>query len=339
MFSLFKKKSELEKLIDKEGLNEVAMGFACVISGKLQNYEIAYQYVLEELEAASMGNAEAMAYVRSCGIPASEYKGSLNNSRPEVDGPSGPQQTMIALCLELQANKDLMVRFRIKVLENIMREHEFGKYANDVDDNANDHYENTALESDVSIAKISVPPSSQPKRSHFYLMGLSGEGLAAPVHIHFDSFEPAFKFDQNAYLKLGKPSDGYGTFLVTISSPNFHPKGHTCRVSGVNYKLTRRGVVDSVIAHVEMVRDVDEEPIERVRVTLREDGSIIGLRETEMGYEEADLNDVWFSYGDTVFLNGDGCPFDEMNKPQPTQRQKLFMQDEENRRNCDFFGS
>ena len=85
--------------------------------------------------------------------------------------------------------------------------------------------------------KPNIDPSPQnPKKSYFYLMGLSGEELNTPIHIHFDSFESAFQIDPNAVLNPGKSFECFGTFLVTLFSPNFGPKGHTCRVAGVNHK-------------------------------------------------------------------------------------------------------
>ena len=101
-------------------------------------------------------------------------------------------------------------------------------------------------------------PPSPPKKSHFYLLGLSGEDLSITVHIHYDSFESAFEVAPNTALHPGRTFDFMGTFLVTIESPNFGPKGHTCRVSGINHKLSRRGVVDGVVAHVEMVQHIDD---------------------------------------------------------------------------------
>lgn len=176
-----------------------------------------------------------------------------------------------------------------------------------------------------SVSNKPTPPSDAPK-PHFYIRGISGEVLNTPIHIHFDSFRPALKVDQKALLSPGSAFDYLGTFLVTQISPNSRPKGLTCRVSGVNHKLSRRGMVDGIIAHVEMVRDVGEGPIERVYVNLHEDGSTSGITEISDGCEEVNLEEVDFSYGDTVFLDGDGNPFDDMNKPQPTERQKLFRQ-------------
>jgi hypothetical protein len=171
--------------------------------------------------------------------------------------------------------------------------------------------------------EVETPPDS--RKSHMYLRGLDGEKLTTPIHIHYDSFKSAFKAAPNAPLNPGNAFDFIGTFLVTISSPNFGPKGHTNRVSGLNYRLSRRGVVDGVVAHVEMVLDTYDKPLEGVLVGLREDGSVVALGDALNGDEPVNLDNVWFSFGDTVFLDGNGEPCDDMNRPQPLPRQQEFM--------------
>ena len=65
------------------------------------------------------------------------------------------------------------------------------------------------------------------KKNHFYLRDASKEGLNQPIHIHFNSYEP--------FVKMGnKTLPNPCTFLVTVDSPEFSPRGHTCRVSGIS---------------------------------------------------------------------------------------------------------
>lgn len=127
---MFKEKhnSDLEKLIEKDGIEYVAKMFSEIILRKLPTTEIAYQFILEEIEAASQGNDTAINFSKNSGISPHEYKGSLNNSRPEVDGPDGPQQSLIGICSQLMSNTDLMVELRIRVDDNIMKSLSFGKY-------------------------------------------------------------------------------------------------------------------------------------------------------------------------------------------------------------------
>lgn len=131
MFGMFnkKQKSELETLIERDGIDFAAKRCCEIISLKLPTSEIAYQFVLEELEAASQGSDAAVDFARNSGISPREYKGSMSNSMPEVDGPAGPQQLILALCMQLQPNADLVVKFRTLVVDKIMQQFSLGKYS------------------------------------------------------------------------------------------------------------------------------------------------------------------------------------------------------------------
>ncbi|SRR5690554_6797503 len=130
MFKMFKKnqKSDLEKHIEKDGIEYAAKRFSENIVRKLPTTEIAYQFILEEIEAASQGNLTAMNFARNSGISSNEYKGSMSTSCAEVDGPDGPQQALLAIYMQLMSNPDLMVKLRTMITDNIMKEYSFGKY-------------------------------------------------------------------------------------------------------------------------------------------------------------------------------------------------------------------
>jgi len=132
MFGMFKKnkkiESELERLIKRDGIDDAAKGCAFVIVEKLPTAEIAFQFILEEIEAASHGDDAAIKFVKTSGISPSEYKGAMNNSIPEVDGPGGPQELILGLCMHLHSDKDLMIKFRIMIVDNIMQKFLLGKY-------------------------------------------------------------------------------------------------------------------------------------------------------------------------------------------------------------------
>jgi hypothetical protein len=160
------------------------------------------------------------------------------------------------------------------------------------------------------------------KKNRFYLRDAESEGLTQPIHIHFDSYEPALMMGNNT---LPNPC----MFLVTLSSPESSPRGLTCKVSGVNHKLTHQGVVDGVIAHVSMIRRNEEGSIERVFVQLLEDSRVVGYRAVNRKLEKlTNLDDVFFMPGDTVFLNGMGEAYDSDNQPQPTKEQKQLVERE-----------
>jgi hypothetical protein len=129
VFGLFKRKSQLEQLIAKDGIDHVAARFAEAVSQKLLTRKDAYQFILEELDGASQGNAAAQAFARNSGIPGTAYNGALGKSKSEIDGSEGPQQFLVALCMQLMPNRALMVEFRCRVDDNIMKRFRFGKYA------------------------------------------------------------------------------------------------------------------------------------------------------------------------------------------------------------------
>ena len=158
------------------------------------------------------------------------------------------------------------------------------------------------------------------KKNHFYLRDAVREGLNQPIHIHFDSYEPSLKMGNKT---LPNPC----TFLVTLSSPLLSPRGLTCRVSGTNHKYMHHGVINGVIAHINMIRQEDDGPIERVYVQRLEDGRVVGQRIVDGELEElTNLDDVYFMPGETVFLNGMGEPYDSDNQPRPTKEQQLFLE-------------
>lgn len=49
--------SQLKQLIAKGGLEHATKRFAEIIGRKLRNEEIAYQFIIKELDGASLGNA------------------------------------------------------------------------------------------------------------------------------------------------------------------------------------------------------------------------------------------------------------------------------------------
>ena len=100
-----------------------------LIMSKIKSKEIAYQFILEELEGATLGNEAATRFVKESGIDPSEFKGALLNSIPEVDGEGGPQQTLISFSMKLSSDTDRMVKFRVDVVDKIMEHYSFGKYA------------------------------------------------------------------------------------------------------------------------------------------------------------------------------------------------------------------
>jgi hypothetical protein len=128
VFKLFQKKSQVEILIDKDGIDLVTDHFAEVVAGKLTSGEIAYQFTLEEVERASMGDSISKRFASNSGIKPEQYWSALHNAMPEVDGPDGPQQLLHGLSLQLAKNQQLMTKFRCSVNDKIMKKFGLGRY-------------------------------------------------------------------------------------------------------------------------------------------------------------------------------------------------------------------
>jgi hypothetical protein len=130
LFDMFKKqenpKSDLEKQIEADGIDHAIQRLTEVTLKKISNRSIAYQFILEELEGASMGNSISQDFVKNSGISINEYKGAMDNSMIEVDGPEGPQQFLRYIGMQL--SEPLRVQVSLGVVEGIMRYFSFGKF-------------------------------------------------------------------------------------------------------------------------------------------------------------------------------------------------------------------
>lgn len=91
--------------------------------------DVIMQMVLEDIEGASMGNDKAKEFARSSGISPKQYKGALNNSRPEVDGPKGVKTFLDEVALQYLPDLEKVAEFRLAATDYIMRFHSIGKYA------------------------------------------------------------------------------------------------------------------------------------------------------------------------------------------------------------------
>lgn len=122
-------KNEILNLIETLGIDDVAKEFSKIISQKIASENVAMQFVLEEIEAASQGNDLAKYFALNSGFDEDDYKGAMNNSFEEVDGVDSPQQFILAITTMLHSDINLMVDFRTKIVDNIMKEWKLGKYA------------------------------------------------------------------------------------------------------------------------------------------------------------------------------------------------------------------
>jgi hypothetical protein len=159
MFGIFrKKKTEVETMIERDGIDYAAMRFSELITEMLKTNEMAYQFILEEIEAASQGSAAALKFASNSGLGPSEYKGAMSNSNVEIDGPHGPQQFLLLTCTQLSSNIDLMVELRVKIADNIMKKFSFGKYSWNNHDEIFSQLANLSESKEVKTCKMMITP-------------------------------------------------------------------------------------------------------------------------------------------------------------------------------------
>lgn len=90
------------------------------INTKIFNENIAYQFMLEELEAASYGNDEALEFVKRNNFLIAEFQGAMADSQPEVDGVNGPQQALTRMIMGLTIDMEIKTRMRIIVVQKVI---------------------------------------------------------------------------------------------------------------------------------------------------------------------------------------------------------------------------
>jgi hypothetical protein len=109
-----------------------------IVNQTIVSAEVAKQFVLEEIEAASNGNELAKLFATNSGISSNEYQGSLGRSWDAIDGINGPQQTLLKIVFSIaqQYGMDVAVEIRVLIVKEIMRLHDLGKYNYKESDNA-----------------------------------------------------------------------------------------------------------------------------------------------------------------------------------------------------------
>jgi len=93
------------------------------------NTQVAKDFILEEIEAASHGNDEAKAFARNSGISKSEYENSMDRELHDVE--NGPQQIILELCSPffMRGNISGGVKFRTSIVDAVMQKYLIGKYS------------------------------------------------------------------------------------------------------------------------------------------------------------------------------------------------------------------
>ena len=133
MFGLFKRKEKnpVKLMVSRDGLERSAQFFSKQIISLIDTRHTAYQFVLEELDAARNGNDIAKQFAINSGISPSEYHGAMSRSFEAVEGPGGPQQTILVTCSQLKDDVDQMVTLRVMIVDQVMKHFNFGRYCSE----------------------------------------------------------------------------------------------------------------------------------------------------------------------------------------------------------------
>lgn len=131
MFGLFgkNKKTKVQEFVEKVGLDAATDHFSKMVLENLKDANLIRQLMLEEIEGASIGNETAKSFARNSGFKPEDYKGALNRSHPEIDGPNGAKTFLDDITMQLMPDRDLMVRFRLMIDDKLLKKTRLGKYA------------------------------------------------------------------------------------------------------------------------------------------------------------------------------------------------------------------
>ncbi|QKJ67329.1 hypothetical protein HQN60_11815 [Deefgea piscis] len=101
-----------------------------IIDSKKHSKKVAMQFVLEELDAARQGNDYVKDKIKSFYFNESDYIGAMESSWEDVDGPTGPQQFLVVLTMQLskEIGIDNAAMVRISIVEYIVCHYKFGRY-------------------------------------------------------------------------------------------------------------------------------------------------------------------------------------------------------------------
>ena len=102
MFGMFKSKktkSHLAAQIEARGMDEVTNEIVGGLMQKLSKTGYMFNFILAEVDGASMGNEKSQGFAKTCGIPEAEYKGAHLYEHPLIDGPDGAKTLMDAACI------------------------------------------------------------------------------------------------------------------------------------------------------------------------------------------------------------------------------------------------
>jgi len=119
---------EFENLVRNNGYENIGREIANILNKEIISKEVAKQFILEELDAASQGNDYARNFVRNSGFNNFEFEGTMYNTEWGTDNNIEHLQLLLRSFLMKINDIDLMVKLSISVIDNIMKEWKLGKY-------------------------------------------------------------------------------------------------------------------------------------------------------------------------------------------------------------------
>lgn len=126
MLGLFKKKSKLAKQIESEGVSAVSKSFGQFLTSELGgNPTFMREYVLADLLGATTGGEVSKSFVKNSGVSPAEYDD--NAQVPAVVAQA--IDTLNNATISLADDQEMMVDFRLGVLDYIMMLCRMGKYS------------------------------------------------------------------------------------------------------------------------------------------------------------------------------------------------------------------
>jgi hypothetical protein len=114
----------------QEIIDSAVLELIRIIESKQNSRKVAWQFVLEELDAAKDGVDFVQDRIKSFYINSNDYIGAMSRSWSDVDGSGGPQQFLLSLVITLSERVGIenSAAVRISIVEYIIHHYKFGRY-------------------------------------------------------------------------------------------------------------------------------------------------------------------------------------------------------------------
>lgn len=114
----------------QEIIDSTVLELIRIIESKKDSRKVAWQFVLEELDAAKGGAEFIQDRIKSFYIDSSDYIGAMSRSWDDVDGLGGPQQFLLSFAMTLSEHigVETAAKVRISIVEYIVHYYKFGRY-------------------------------------------------------------------------------------------------------------------------------------------------------------------------------------------------------------------